>query len=164
MSGYDALGKTVQFKVYSADEYLKKMRKAQGWNIALMAIGGAFEANAAGTRTSTTTSNTSANIYGSDGTSYTGSASTYSTTTTRDRAAEAEVKARNRDEINTTAEQYKQINAATERGLLKVHTLFPDQSIEGTIIVKMNKMYAAKFVVNIPAGLDMHTITFIPKQ
>ena len=123
-----------------------------------------LEASQAGKSTSTTTGSSSANIYGSDGTSYTGYGSTSSSTTTYDYGAQAEANARNNAQLEKTAEQYAQISAATEQGLIKANTLFPEQYVEGNVMVKMNTMYTTKFVVTIPVGNEIHTITFIPKQ
>ncbi|MBT3421768.1 MAG: hypothetical protein HN921_05485 [Bacteroidetes bacterium] len=138
VAGYNTEGKVNYFKVYPAEEYLKKMRSAQAWAVVLQGAAGALEASQAGKSTSTTTGSSSANIYGSDGTSYTGYGSTSSSTTTYDYGAQAEANARNNAQLEKTAEQYAQISAATEQGLIKANTLFPEQYVEGNVMVKMN--------------------------
>ncbi len=164
VAGYTKEGRYNYFKVYPAEEYLKKMRNAQAWAMAFQAVGGAMEASQAGKSTSTTYGSSSGSIYGSDGTTYTGYGSSSSTTTTTDYGAQAEANARNRAEMQKTAEQFAQVNAATEQGLIKANTLFPEQSVEGNVMVKMNTMYNSKFVVTIPVGNETHTITFVPKE
>jgi len=164
VAGYNKEGRSNYFKVYPAEEYLKKMRNAQAWAMAFQAVGGAMEASQAGKSTSTTYGSSSGSIYGSDGTTYTGYGSSSSTTTTTDYGAQAEANARNRAEMQKTANQYAQLNAATERGLIKANTLFPEQSVEGNVMVKMNTMYNSKFVVTIPVGNEIHTVTFVPKK
>ena len=164
VAGYNAEGKVNYFRVYSSEEYLKKMRNAQAWAMAAQAFAGAMETSQAGKSTSTTYGTSSGSIYGSDGTSYTGYGTSSSTTTTTDYGAQAEANARNRAEMVKTAQQFAQVNSATEQGLIKANTLFPEQYVEGNVMVKMNTMYTSKFVVTVPVGNETHTITFVPKQ
>ncbi len=153
--GLDTQGKSSQFKVYSAEEYLKKMRTAQAWAFAFQSMGGAMEASSA----ARSTSHTTASVYGSEGYAY-GSA----TTTTYDKGKEAEINARNREQLQRSAELYARNNAATEQGLLKRNTLFPGQYAEGNVMVKLNTMYSTKFIVTVPIGNEKHIITFVPKK
>jgi len=164
VAGYNNEGKVNYFKVYPAEEYLKKMRNAQAWAMALQGAAGAIEASQAGKSTSTTSGSSSGSIYGSDGTTYTGYGSSSSTTTTYDYGAQAEANARNNAQMQKTAEQYSQINSATEQGLIKANTLFPEQYVEGNVMVKMNTMFTSKFVVTVPMGNETHKVTFVPKQ
>jgi hypothetical protein len=162
--GYNDRGELISFKVYAADEYLKKMKNAQAWALAIQGVAGAMEASNAGRSTSTTTGSASGRIYGSDGTTYTGYGSSSSTTTTYDYGAQAAANAKNREEIQETAEQYATSSAVVEQGLVKANTLYPEQYVEGDVRVKMNSMYAARFEVTIPIGSETHTITFYPKK
>jgi len=162
--GYNVKGEANYFKVYPAEEYLKKMRNAQAWALALQGAAGALEASNAGRSTSTTTGSSSGSIYGSDGTTYTGYGSSSSTTTTYDYGAQAAANARNREEIQETSAQYARGSAAVEQGLIKANTLFPEEYVEGDVRVKMNTMYSEKFVITIPMGSEKHTITFYPKH
>lgn len=162
--GYNEKGEQTSFRVYTADEYLKKMQNAQAWALALQGVAGAMEASNAGRSTSTTSGTASGRVYGSDGTTYTGYGSTSSTTTTYDYGAQAAANAKNREELNETAQQYANSTAVVEQGLIKANTLFPEQYIEGDVRVKMNTMFTSKFVISIPMGDETHTITFYPKN
>jgi hypothetical protein len=162
--GYNTTGQVKDFKVYSASEYLKKMRNSQAWALALQGVAGAIDASQAGQTTSTSYGTSSGSIYGSDGTSYSGYGSSTTTTTTYDYGAQAEANARNNAQLQNTAEQYANISSATEQGLIKANTLFPEQYVEGKVMVKMNANYSSSFVVTVPVGNETHKVTFIPKQ
>ncbi len=152
--GYNSQGISKSFKVYSADEYIKKIRNSQTLALAFQAMAGSMEAYQAGKQTN----NTYGSLYGSDGTSYSG----YSSSTTFDYSAQAEANARNNAELQKTASQYSQIRSSTEQGLLKANTVFPDQVVEGNIVVKIDQIYTLKYEVLIPAGNDIHRVIFLP--
>jgi len=154
--GHNSQGISKIFKVYSADEYIRKMKNAQAWALAFQAMAGSMEAYQAGKQTT----NTYGSLYGSDGTSYSG----YSSSTTYDYSAQAEANARNNAELQKTASQYSQTRSSTEQGLLKANTVFPDQMVEGNIMVKIDEFYTSKFLITIPAGQDEHKFIFLPKN
>jgi len=154
--GYNSQGVSKIFKVYSADEYIRKMRNTQAWALAFQAMAGSMEAYQAGQKTT----NTYGSIYGSDGTTYSG----YSSSTTYDYSAQAEANVRNNAELQKSASQYSQTRSATEQGLLKSNTVFPDQYVEGNVIVKIDEFYTSKFSITIPAGLDKHKFIFTPNK
>ncbi len=153
--GVDKQLQKKQLKVYSAKEYLRKMQRKQNWATVALAVAGAMEAEEAAKSTSTT----SAYVTGSGGYAY-GSA----TTQTYDASKKAEVEARNRAEIAKTQQQYALINTAVEQGLIKSHTLFPEQRIEGNVMVKFKKSYSNRFIIKIPIGKEVHTIIFVPDR
>lgn len=171
--------KQIDFVVYNPETYLKKMQNRQNLALALQAVSASMEAQNAGTSTSTTRtstnvrgtaytkSNTSGyvgNTYGSVNTNSTtniyGTVNSNSTTTTYDQSKVDEANYRNRQELKETANQYQAIYNATEAGLLKIVTVFPNQKVSGAVRGKFNKKYSDEIVLQIQLGDDIHRFTF----
>ncbi len=156
--GIDIYGDREQLKVYRSTEYLRKVRKRQNLALFLKAFGGAMEAQSASTSRTTTYGRVSGNT--DDGTSYSG---TYrSSSTTVDRSKQLEIQQRNREEITNQAQQFKQSNAALEQGLLAKTTLFPGYYVEGDIMVDSG--YASRYLIKIPFGPNNWQFTFVHKR
>lgn len=162
--GYNQSGITKTFKTYSADEYLRKLRRSQMWTTILRALSGALNAYNAGQSTSTTYSTTSGNIYGSTGNSYMASGTTMSTTNSYDHRATVEANNRNQRNLDRLSKRQSNAYKTLEQSLIKTNTLFPKSHVEGNIIVKVDNTYTKKFVVTVPFGEETHVITFVPKS
>jgi|UPI0003A825E6 hypothetical protein len=135
-------------KVYSAEEYLKKLRREQSIILAIQGLAAISESVNSGNSTST--------IYGN-----VGSESVYGTISTYDPAKQSAVSSIKMQELNQTAQTYEYQIKAIEQRLLKINTLFPGQIVEGNVIVKFQD--AMKYIVNVPAGNDIHVFEFIHK-
>jgi len=135
-------------KVYSAEEYLKILRRKQSILLATQGLAAINE--------SVNSGRTTTNIYGN-----VGSESVSGTITTYDPAKQSAVSSIKRQELNQTAQAYEYQAKATEQGLIKRNTLFQDQIVEGSVIVKFQN--ARRYIVNVPAGNDTHVFEFIRK-
>ncbi len=147
--GIDVYGNRNNLKVYLADEYLKKMRREQTILLATQGLAAIGESVNAGRSTT--------NIYGN-----VGSESVSGTITTNDPAKQSVVSSIKQQELNQTAKTYAQQTATTEQGLIKRNTLFPEQIVEGHVIVKFQN--AETYIVKVPAGSDIHVFEFIRKE
>lgn len=160
VSGQNSSGEQIPFKVFAASEYLKKLRRAQAWALALQAYNASVQAQQAGYSQSMTYSSAYGSAYGSNGTYVTGSAYGTSTTTTYDASKVAEANARNQQQLNQTAQMYSDVYNATEEGLIKTVTLFPKQQVEGNVVVKFKGSYSQKIFISVPVGNEIHKFTF----
>ena len=139
----DKKGRTLDLKVFSSDEYMKRVRHRQNWEMALMEFSEGMSAASAGYSTSITNTYHSGNIhmYGNNGGFSTGNYSGYSTskTTTYNAAAayQAQVIASNR------IAEYNNIllhdRAVKEEGYLKRTTIYPGEILRGYVNVERKK-------------------------
>jgi|WetSurMetagenome_2_1015567.scaffolds.fasta_scaffold22836_5 hypothetical protein len=157
---YTSKDKYAYLYVYPPDKFLKKMKNAQNWAIALQALSAGIDAYNAGRTSSTTTTNVNGSAYGLDGSYAYGSASGTSTTNTYDHSAADAAQSRHQQEINQQQQQYNNVNNAVENGLLKSVTLFPNQEIAGNVMAYYSWGYA--YVVYVLAGDELHEITLRP--
>jgi len=157
--GINEYDEKVSLKVYSAEEYLKKMRNTQMLALVLQATGNAMSSMNSGRSTTTTNTNTyvSGNVGGN---SFYGTGNSTSTSTTYDPSKQAEINRRNQEQLERNAKQYRKQYAATKQGLLKKTTLFPNYYIEGNVMVKYER--AMKYIVKIPFGNETFTLEFKP--
>lgn len=150
----DKKGEEYDLKVYSADEYMKKVRRRQNWAMALNGLAEGLAASNAGYSRSTTntsyrgysSSYGSASAYGSGGYAYgnySGNTSYYgssrSTTTSYNGAAayQAQVMASNR--IAAYDNALLSERAAKDEGYLKRTTIYPGETISGYINIERKK-------------------------
>ena len=141
-------------KVYSAEEYMKKVRRNQNLAIAFTAIGEGFAASNAGYSSSTTntsysgysSSYGSASAYGSRGyarasysgnSSYSGSSSSRTTSYNGAAAYQAQVIASNR--VAAYNDALLSERAAKDEGYLKRTTIYPGETISGYINIERKK-------------------------
>lgn len=165
-------GKTIALEVWTSDQYMKKVRRTQNWNMALAGIGEGLAAAGAGYSTSTTRSNSiyngysissgNAYAYGTGGSaygsysgygSYHGSSSTTSRTTTYDGAAayQAQVIASNRmvDYENSMLQE----RAIRQEGYLRKTTIFPGDVISGYVNIKLENGNSMNIYVDINGAI-----------
>lgn len=150
----DKKGNEQILKVYSAEEYMKKVRRSQNWAMALNGLAEGLAASSAGYSTSTTNSSYNgysssygtASAFGSGGYaygSYSGNSSYYgsssSTTTSYNGAAayQAQVIASNR--IAAYDNALLSERAAKNEGYLKKTTIYPGETITGYINIGRKK-------------------------
>lgn len=149
-------GQDIVLEVWSSDKYMRKVRRTQNWNIALVGIAEGFAAASAGYSTSTTQTNSNysgysssyGNTYGSGGYtygsynrygSYFGNSSTISRTTTYDGAAayQAQIIASNR--IANYENSLFQERSIKQKGYLKKNTIYPGDVISGYVNIKRKR-------------------------
>lgn len=161
-------GQITALEVWTAEQYMKKVRRAQNWNMFFAGLGEGLAAANAGYSTSTTNTNTTYNgysntygnayAYGSGGYaygsynghgSYHGNSSTTSTTRTYDGAAayQARVIASNR--IAQYENSLLQERAVKQEGYLKKTTIHPGEVISGYINIKRQTGPSMTVVVDI---------------
>lgn len=155
-------GEEKELKVYSAEEYMKKVRRQQNWAMALNAIGEGMSAASAGYSTSTTSSSyngssyTSANAsaYGSGGYAfgnYSGTSSYYgsssSTTTSYNAAAAYQAQVIANERVASYSNSLLSDRAVKEEGYLKLTTIYPGETISGYINIERKK--GVSMVVNV---------------
>ena len=140
--------------VYSADDYMRKVRRRQNWDMALYAFSESLAAADAGYSTSTTTSaysgasNSSANasVFGSDGYAignYSGNSAYYgtssSTITSYDANAAYRAKVIANDRVASYSNSLLSERAVKEEGYLKHTTIYPGETISGYINIERKK-------------------------
>jgi antitoxin component YwqK of YwqJK toxin-antitoxin module len=165
-------GQIIALEVWSSDQYMKKVRRTQNWNMALAGLGEGLAAAGAGYSTSTTRSNTTYNgysntfgnayAYGTGGSafgsysghgSYHGNSSTTSRTTTYDGAAayQARVIASNRmaDFENSLLQE----RAIKQEGYLRKTTIYPGDVISGYVNIKREKGNSMTIYIDINGAI-----------
>lgn len=155
-------------KVYSAEEYMRKVRRSQNWAMALNGLAEGLAAANAGYSTSTTNSSYSgysssygnAYAYGTGGYAYGNYSgnSTYrgystSTTTSYNGAAayQAQVIANNR--IAAYDNALLSERAAKDEGYLKRTTIYPGETISGYIHIERKKGISMNIDININGAI-----------
>lgn len=164
----DKKGNERILKVYSAAEYMKKVRRSQNWAMALNGLAEGLAAANAGYSSSTTNSSYSgysssygsASAYGSGGYAYgnySGNSSYYgrssSTTTSYNGAAayQAQVIASNR--IAAYDNALLSERAAKNEGYLKRTTIYPGETISGYINIERKKGVSMTINVDINGAI-----------
>lgn len=148
-------GREVVLEVYSSDQYMRKVRRRQNWDMILTGIGEGLAAAGAGYSQSTTSTSSSYNGYsnsygnaysygtggyasgGYSGTgSYYGNSTTTSTTVNYDAAAayQAQIIASNR--MANYENALLQDRAIKQKGYLRKTTIYPGESIQGYVNIK----------------------------
>ena len=151
-------GQTIPLEVWSSDKYMKKVRRTQNWNMALVGISEGLAAAGAGYSSSTTNTNSTYNgysnsygnayAYGSGGSAYGsyngygtyhGNSSTTSSTVTYDGAAayQAQVIASNR--MANYESSLLQERSIKQEGYLRKTTIYPGNVISGYVNIKRTK-------------------------
>lgn len=154
-----------ELEVYSAEKYIRKIKKRQNWNMALMGIAEGLAAAGAGYSSSTTNTSSygntysygSAQTYDNNGYSaygnYSGSSSYWgtssSTTTTYDGAAAYQASVIASQRMASFENRLLSEREAKEQGYLKRTTIYPGETISGYFNIKRKK------------GKDLYTIITI---
>lgn len=173
----DKNGKSSNLKVYDPVKYLKRMKRRQNTALILSAVAAGMENAQKGTTYSTSNTNTSTtfsgtgssntsgfvgNTYGNVNTQtrVSGNVNSRSTTytTTYDQSKVDEANWRSEQELRQQAASYENMLNATEAGLIKIVTLFPEQKVSGIIKAKHKKF--DNYTMEVTLGNDTHVITF----
>lgn len=133
----DAQGLTTYSKVWTHDEYLKKVNRAQTWMAIAVGISEGLATAGAGYSTSTTTG------YNSNGTF-----STY-TTTTYNASAAYQTNIASQQRIANFSQALQDEKDIKRMGYLKKNTIYPNESVSGFVHVERNKGERIVFIITI---------------
>ncbi len=137
----DRYGNSGNMFVYTTEDYLKKLKRAQAWQKVALALGAMSDAMSAGT----------SKTYGT-----VGGQPVY--VETYDPAKQALINKQNQREMERVTAQHAIINAAVENGLLKRNTLMPGYYVEGNVMAKFRN--TDRCTISIPFGSDIHILRF----
>lgn len=145
-------GDVAFLEVWSAEQYIKKVNRQQAWAAVAVGLAEGMAAASAGYSTSTTNSyySGSAYAYGSGGYgygSYSGSATSYTTSYNAAAAYQAQVLASQRmAEMGYAMETEKKVK---ELGYIKKNTIYPGETISGYVHIKRERGKSVYVIVNI---------------
>jgi TPR repeat protein len=148
-SSNDAEGLATYLEVWSSEEYIRKVNRAQTFAAVMMGVAEGMAAANAGYSTSTTRSYHSGNIYshGSRTHSYAGTSVSRRVTYNAYAAYQANVLASARmADYCYTLEQEQKIK---ELGYLKTNTIYPGESVSGYVHIKRAKGETVQFIIDI---------------
>ena len=173
---------TKDIRVWSYEDYTKKVHRRQQWDEALVAMAEGFAAGSAGYSTSTTTSTTYgsaygtgsgyASAYGSGGYAYGsynsnayahGSSTTTTTTRTYDATAAAIAQERASYNIATYSASLESDTEAINENYLQVTTLDPQTEIAGYILLNKDKPNIIDLTIPVSGVAYQFHLTEIPK-
>lgn len=147
----DAQGLTTYTKVWSHDEYLKKVNRAQTWAAIAMGFSEGMASAGAGYSTSTTT-----------GYSSNGAITTYYTTTYNATAAyQANLASQQR--LANFSQALQEEKNIKQMGYLKKNTIYPGESVSGYVHVERIKGERVVFVINIEGAEYLYEWRFDKK-
>ncbi len=152
----DNSNKRKSVKVWSCDEYMRKVRRNQNWTAAMVGFAEGMATANAGRTTSTTTSNTyyhgysntygNASAYGSNGSyasgSYSGygnySGNSFNTTTTNsyDASAAYQTRVLSQQRLAAFEAAQWQERVSKNEGYLKKTVVYPGESVSGYVLVE----------------------------
>jgi len=135
---YTKRGDTLDLQVYTYDEYMKKVKNAQAWSMALLGFSAGMNAGMAGYQTTYTTT------YGAGGMPYTQVHSTYNY------AAASAANMAATTQIMTLSKLMSDDRNTKSQGYLKITTVHPGEGIVGYMNIKMKR--GTSMIVNIPVG------------
>lgn len=147
-------GELTDLDVLSADEYIKKVKRAQDWEAALMGLAVGLSSMGAGTTTTTTTtydngsiySNGSVSSYGnagygsgsySDNTYYSETSTSYTTEYDATKAFQTQVLLNK--QLASYSSSLERDRVSKNEGYLKRSTIYPGETIIGYINIKRGK-------------------------
>lgn len=151
-------------KVYSAEEYMKKVKRIQNWDMALTGFSEGLAAANAGYSSSTTNTSYSdktvskgkASAYGSGGSAYgkySGKTSSQgqssSTTTSYDGAAAYQARIIADERVAAYENALLSERAAKDEGYLKRTTIYPGETISGYIHIERKKGVSMDVVIDV---------------
>lgn len=148
----DSQGLTTYTKVWTHDEYLKKVNRAQTWMAIAVGISEGLASSGAGYSTSTTT-----------GYSSNGVISTYHTTT-YSAAAAYQANLASQQRIANFSQALQEEKNIKQMGYLKKNTIYPGESVSGYVHVERIKGEHIVFVINIEGAEYLYEWNFDKKN
>ncbi len=142
---YNPSGRRVAMQVYTYEEYMKKVKTAQAWSMALYGFAAGMNAGAAGYQTTYTTT------YGAGGMPYTQVSTTYNY------AAASAANMSATAQIMSLSKMMDDDRNTKSQGYLKKTTIHPNEGILGYMNIKRKK--GSSMTVYIP--VDVNTYSFV---
>lgn len=136
-------------KVYTVEEYMKKVRRKQNWTMALLGVSAGMNSASAGY--STSNSYTYYNGYSSNTGAYSGFAST--TTTTYDAAAAYQAQVLSSQQMMSCSDAMANDREVRQEGYLKRTTIYPGECISGFVNAERKKGSSLMINVNINGAI-----------
>lgn len=140
---YNKRGKVHELKVYTYDRYMKKVKTAQAWSMALLGFSAGMNAGMAGYQTTYSTS------YTPNGMAYTQVHRTYNY------AAASAANMAATTQMITLSKMMESDRNLKSQGYLKITTIHPDEGIIGYMNIKRKKGQTMK--VNIPVNGETYS-------
>lgn len=134
---YRAKGDTIELKVYTNDAFQKKIKRSQGWAMALTGFSNGLNAGMAGYQTSYTTQRVGNYTYTTPITTY-------------NYAAASAAQTASNTQMMILDRQMKEDRVVREEGYLKKNTIYPNEAIVGFMNIKYKKGEIIR--VNIPVN------------
>lgn len=138
---YDKTGASEEMKVYTYEQYMKKIKTQQTWTMALTGFSAGLNASMAGRQTTYTTS------YSAGRAPYTQMHTTYNY------AAASAANMAAQTQIMTLGKMMSDDKKTISQGYLKMTTIHPDEGIIGYMNIKHWR--GQRMTVNIPIGGEM---------
>ncbi|MBR9833591.1 hypothetical protein GYB57_15710 [bacterium] len=148
------------FEVFSAEEYMKRLRHQQGMAAGLQAMNADQQARQAGYSNSKTTSNSSGYARSSNGVSVRSNSESTSYTTTYDESKVHAAKQKSQQQLDITNQRFREIRNQRESELLRITTIPPASNIYGKVVVKFKNAYSHRIYIDIPVGMETHKFIF----
>ena len=139
---YTKRGNTLDLQVYTYEEYMKKVKKAQAWSMALLGFSAGMNAGMAGYQTTYTTT------YGASGMPYTQVHTTYNY------AAVSAANMAASTQMITLSKLMSDDRNTKSQGYLKITTVHPGEGIIGYMNIKKKK--GQMMTVNTPIGDNVY--------
>lgn len=140
---FTAHGDTLPLQVYTYDEYVKKVKNAQAWSMALLGFSAGMNAGMAGYQTTYTTT------YGVGRIPYTQVHTTYNY------AAASAANMAATTQMMTLSKLMSDERNTKSQGYLKITTIHPEEGIIGYMNIKRKK--GKSMIVNIPVGNSVYS-------
>lgn len=140
---YSKNSDTIPLIVYSYDKYMKKVKNAQAWSMALLGVSAGLNAGMAGRQTTYTTT------YGASGMPYTQVHTTYNY------AAASAANMAATTQMMTLSKLMTDERNTRSQGYLKITTIHPNEGIIGYMNIKRKK--GQSMTVNIPVGGQIYS-------
>ena len=140
---FTARGDTLALQVYTYDEYMKKVKNAQAWSMALLGFSAGMNAGMAGYQTTYTTT------YGVGRIPYTQVHTTYNY------AAASAANMVTSTQMMTLSKLMSDERNTKSQGYLKTTTIHPEEGIVGYMNIKRKK--GKSMIVNIPVGDNVYS-------
>lgn len=140
---YSKNSDTIPLIVYSYDKYMKKVKNAQAWSMALLGVSAGLNAGMAGYQTTYTTT------YGANHMPYTQVHTTYNHAV----ASAANMAATT--QLMTLSKLMSDDRNIKSQGYLKITTIHPNEGIVGYMNIKRKK--GKSMTVNIPVGGQVYS-------
>lgn len=148
----DGTNPSTELEVWSSDEYLKKVNRAQMWAAVFVGVSEGLSSASAGYSSSTTTSHYSGNAYSYDSGGYASGGyygSSSSTTTSYNAMAAYQANVISQQRMANFSNAMAEEQQIKKLGYLKRNTIYPGDAISGYVLLKRVKGNSVYYIINI---------------